>query len=295
MWVGLWTAIAIFGDRQGESRPLYEMPHVLILACNRKEELDTALYALSQAHLAHAADVTVSVDCPDGPDSSQYSQSFHSIRFVDSYQRYVPFDAWKDERVARHWLSAITRVFREGHARVLYLEEDHVVMPDIFYAANRFQRPDSCSTLNLACHKPCNGRYTGDAAVAGKGLVENIAIVHYSHTWAAFIHSDELVRFCSARGDWDINLHNLGIAPSYQVYKPRAYHLPSCTSSRTGKVKFGGRYCGNRAMQYRGFLDEWRRTTSIVQRVIEVPSQAWSPKYTAAAPPAMKRRCLEAI
>jgi hypothetical protein len=276
---------------------------VLILACNRREELEAALYALSRVERAHLCNITISVDCAgsslDGV-ADAYSSTFLAIQVVDSYQRSAPPDAWTDERVSRHWVSALSRLFADGHRRVLYLEEDHVVMPDIVTAERKFDGScgEDCFAMNLACHAPCSGKYTHDAAVVGWSEPGNIAVVYYREKWALLL--EHIDTFCSYRGDWDHNLRKigaLGIVPwkNVQLYKPRAYHLHDCVSARTSKRHFDGKYCGKRRQLYDAFLSDWHQGGASLLRPKWVDSYT-KPAYgvLTPAPSEMKRMCLRA-
>jgi len=299
-WSGVVIAavLARFGDRQGKLVPIADDAlKVLILACDRHDELDMSLYALGEAHLARSAHVVVSVDCivpwKFYDMIRSHSSRFNTLKIQSSYQQHVEPDAWKDERVARHWISAISRMFYDGAERVLYLEEDHVAMPDIFLAANRFDNAcPSCFAVNLACHKPCGGMYTTDQASAGIGVIGNIAVVYYKSKWLDFIRRRH--RFCSVRGDWDYNLKWLYQYRCLQVYKPRAYHLHDCRSARTKRLEFNGKYCNKRRELYMQFRTEWSSTPSGVPRINMQRQVSEGIGQTATAPDRMRERCLEA-
>lgn len=287
----LWFALLCTGI------PAIALPDVLVLACDRRTELDTALFALSRAHLASLASVTVSIDCiVDDSFHRMINKHRHAFRTLSvqlSYQHHVKPDAWKDERVARHWISAVTRQFELGASRVLYIEEDHVVMPDIFLAAQRLgQACQNCFAVNLACHKPCDGRLTLDPDSVGLGGVGNIAVVYYRKQWIAFV-KHRASAFCRMRGNWDNNLKTFRL-PMLQVYKPRAYHLHDCVSARTKRLEFGGKYCGKRRELYRHFAREWARTGRSLGNLTWQTPLAIARAKTAPAPQKMRDMCMRA-
>ena len=275
----------------------FVLPHVLVLACDRRVELDTALFALSKAYLASLASVTVSVDCI--VDSSfytmihKYRQDFRTLSVQSSYQQHIEPDAWRDERVARHWISAVTRQFEDGANRVLYLEEDHVVMPDIFIAAHRFDRAcEKCFAVNLACHKPCDGKFTLSPHSVGLGSVGNIAVLYHRKQWLEFVKY-KAPDFCTMRGNWDINLAFFNL-PMLQVYKPRAYHLHDCVSARRKRLEFGGKFCNKRRELYRSFANEWGQTTTSFSNVTWQSPHVVTRGRNAPAPKKMRDMCMRA-
>lgn len=214
-----------------------------------------SLYSMEKMKDSDEADVVVSFDC-HMPNRShlynRYRSSFRSLRFVDSYQINFQRDAWTDERVARHWVSAITRVL-SVHPRVVYLEEDHVVMPDFIEAVDHYKNENcsACFEVDIGCHPPC------------KSELSNMGVIYFQHTWMEFLENG-FERWCSRRGDWDHNLRKyteevkMG---AYRADRTHVKHLHDCVSARTKRLHKKGVYCGkDRRMQlYREFLEEWEK------------------------------------
>ena len=259
---------------------------VLVLACNRTAELKVALTALAAADGAEDVEVVVSVDCPAPPIASEAGDAFASFDVVAS--------VGTAGNAARHWLGALTRAFRAYDAeRILLVEEDHVVMPDIFTAAALFQPCKSCFATNLAHHHGV----LGTERAWGLGGIGNIGVVYYRDRWERFLRQG-LDRFCSLRGDWDHAMQRLrlesrwGVEPdTLQVYKPRAYHLKTCFSAREKKRKTA--LCGDRKREYAQFLQEWN-SSNIGRRGLSTLLSPW-PMPAVPAPKAMQELCLNAV
>lgn len=279
--------------------------HVVILACNRRIELNMSMFALTQVYEKHLLNITVSLDCAESFLNifPVYRHEFGALQVVDSYQRHVAVDDWRDERVARHWLSAITRMFESAPniEHVLYMEEDHVVMPDIYVAANKYKNTcKDCFAINLACHKPCYGRFSRSPHAIGKAGIANIGVLYIRKQWLQFLKSKALSLFCSLRGDWDINMKGVTskeLIPKYnlQLLKPRVYHLHDCVSARTGKT-WKKSWCGVKGREriYREFVDDWQKYAPPSNKstpFVYVEKGTLNPK----APPLMEKRCLEAV
>jgi len=236
-------------------QPAPRHPPILILACDREEELAVSLHSIEKMKDSDEADVVVSFDC-HMPNRShlynRYRSSFRSLRFVDSYQLNFQRDAWTDERVARHWVSAITRVL-SVHPQVVYLEEDHVVMPDFIEAVDHYKKQNcsACFEVDIGCHLPC------------KSELSNMGVIYFQHTWMEFLENG-FEGWCSRRGDWDHNLRKYteeARMGSYRTDRTHVKHLHDCVSARTKRLHKNGVYCGkDRRMQlYREFLEEWEK------------------------------------
>ena len=267
-------------------------PPLLILACNRLDELRASLFSISRARLSHKVDVYLSLDCPI-PIENNISINlypFRSFSVLNSYQRFSPKNPWTDERVARHWLSAINTML-EHHESVIYLEEDHVVMPDFFEAAlyHIERRCPGCFEVNLGCHPPCQ---------PGIG---NIAVVYFKNSWDNFV--GQLNIWCSWRGDWDHNLRRFiyqgfsSFPYIYQAFPSHARHLHDCVSARTGRKHFQGKHCGfqKRLDLYESFVEEWAKSPQISSKISHAGSMEKFPLNHFDAPNEMKKMCKESI
>lgn len=268
---------------------------VLLLACNRTTEVQMALNALSAAVGSEEVDVIVSVDCPRGLNVPR-PDAFRSLAVVQSYQMSTfNHPEWKDERVARHWLSAIDSAFKSLNVdRLLVVEDDHVVMPDIFLAADLFYPCPSCFAVNLGHHQSQDTHPN----TAGLGVIGNIGVVYYKDRWERFI-STGLDRFCSIRGDWDFALQHLqsdGVIEPHtvQVSKTRAYHLTTCFSTRTGERRKCNNTLQSREQEYNKYLKRWN-TTGIATGIDFSKRYLNQPVRSVLAPREMKELCLQAV
>ena len=130
---------------------------VLILACNRQKELDYALESWSEVRGVDKIPVVVSIDCNPGVSidiAAWQARGLQQLSVISSFQRHVvETGAQKmrtDERVTRHWLSAVSRALAQ-YEHVLYAEEDHVVMPSICKTWVRCSRPEKSAQIVLPC------------------------------------------------------------------------------------------------------------------------------------------------
>lgn len=219
---------------------------ILMLACNRLEETTFALSAWSQVRgIAHLP-FYVSMDCSPGIalDEDAWRAQGLSLHVVSSHQRFAAEvgaqAARRDERVTRHWLSAVTRVL-SLHDFVLYAEDDHVVLPEIVLdmfalLALGQQTCADCFAVQLGCHGDCWGAATSDASRVGLMEPGNMGVVYSRDKWRWF--SAHIAEFCRPYGGWDVNLHLfLEAQPTFKyaltLLKTRISEMPSCRSSRT--------------------------------------------------------------
>lgn len=226
-------ARARFGDRQGVARAL-SIPCVVVCACNRPVALRAALASWRAAGISP----TVSVDCPGQLVPNVVRDMGLSMRW--SHQVHVPPDG-SDERVSRHWLNAVSAMFKRPECEwVVYAEDDHVVAPTfykdlwalIYYAKIRSM---GVFALNMGCHGDCWGKRSLDPGAVGRMEPGNMGVVYIRPQWEAFVGA--LPKFCSLLGGWDVNMHVLGAQghiPQHALtyLRPRIAGIGSCTSSR---------------------------------------------------------------
>eukprot|EP00658_Telonema_sp_P-2_P057775 TRINITY_DN46185_c0_g1_i1.p1 TRINITY_DN46185_c0_g1~~TRINITY_DN46185_c0_g1_i1.p1 ORF type:complete len:407 (+),score=95.80 TRINITY_DN46185_c0_g1_i1:37-1257(+) len=233
----------------------YSKTVLVILACDRPDELDMALK--SWAHVTNVrrlAGIMVSFDCRSEQAEAialKWQKQLPNLRVWHSHQRDItePKDlAWRTaERVARHVLDATTRGFNVSMQieRVIYTEEDHVVTKDILLSAialNEFAGREckDCFSINLGCHRDCWGMRhptrepdPWEVATMESG---NMGVVFQRKNWKRFL--DVLPRFCEMYGNWDMNLHTMAArgfisGKAMTLLDGRIQHLPTCTSART--------------------------------------------------------------
>jgi len=215
---------------------------ILMLACIPMQETTFALSLWGQVRGIARVPFYVSVDCSPGIalDDDEWRARGLRMRVLSSHQRADANAARRDERVTRHWLHAVTRVLSR-HEHVLYVEDDHVVLPEILGDAFALlalgQRTcPYCFAVQLGCHGDCWGAATADAGLVGLMEPGNMGVVYSRDKWRWF--TAQIAEFCRPYGIWDVNLHLFLEAQSEFKYaltflKTRIYAMPTCRSSRT--------------------------------------------------------------
>jgi len=219
---------------------------ILMLACNRMQETTFALSSWSKVHGVARLPFYVSIDCSPGItlDEDAWGSLGLRLRVLSSHQRFaaeVGEQALRrDERVTRHWLHAVTRVL-SVHEFVLYVEDDHVVLPEILLDMSALlalgQRTcPNCFAVQLGCHGDCWGAATTDASLVGLMEPGNMGVVYSRDRWRWF--AARIAEFCRPYGVWDVNLHRFLETQSEFKYaltllKTRIAAMPTCRSSRT--------------------------------------------------------------
>jgi len=121
--------------------PGEETAAVVIMACNRAEYLRRALESVLQYHEPYADQFPIYVS-QDGThkEVKAMAQSFAKlgVKYLQHIETSAPVPRNKKEnvayyRIAAHYKFALTTLFEEkGHPRVLILEDDMEVAPDLF-------------------------------------------------------------------------------------------------------------------------------------------------------------------
>ena len=223
---------------------------VLILACNRQTALDYALLSLSMAHYSKQTSVYVSIDCMPGVqvDTEKMEVFFKTITIWNSKQRFKKEKgemAWrKDERVARHWIEAVTKVL-EIHTHVLYMEEDHIVHPSILrdaftLLAYQEENCSTCFSVQMGCHADCWGMKSKDSRHIVRMEPGNMGVIYSREKWKWFLKY-HLKDLCTYYGSWDVLMHHVlfksnQFMHSLTYLNPRVLHHNLCTSDRTSDV-----------------------------------------------------------
>jgi hypothetical protein len=227
---------------------------VLLLACRRAREMNETLGSL---HAAGVRDIVVSLDC-ESPETDELIAAWRlrnpCLEARSSHQRFHRETGdgarMTDERVSRHWLNAVSSTFARdpGLDFVVYLEDDHVVAPGFWNAAEWIVHygeslcPD-CFSYNLGCHGDCWGYRTTDHGSVIRMESGNMGVVYKRATFARFL--SKAAAFCDMLGSWDINVHamqSMGLVEhsTLTLLDSEVVHLPTCTSSRTGQTS---RHC----------------------------------------------------
>jgi hypothetical protein len=232
---------------------------ISLLTCSRPEELDMTLQSLHTASSNAPSDlfkfqIYLSLDCTQ---RYAYDQWIHLLKWqrimkdmlnvTHSVQIDTPADPkFRDERVARHFLGNLKRVFdsRENHTHVMHMEDDHVVSPDFFPSLLRLIRHsgNEGGCLNMGCHRDCRGALSPDPDGVIRMEARNMGVVYSRELWNNL--TANIGAFCAMRGNWDMNIHILQsrgkLANSCLTYVlPRIQHLPTRVSSRTGQISDG--------------------------------------------------------
>lgn len=254
---------------------------VLILACNRQKELDYALESWSEVRGIHKIPVIVSIDCNPGVSidiAAWQARGLQQLSVNSSFQRHVvETGAQKvrtDERVTRHWLSAVSRALAQ-YEHVLYAEEDHVVMPSILQDVGPLleagKECTDCFAVQLGCHGDCWGMAIKDERAVGKMEQGNMGVVYSRDQWEAF--GRDIHEYCSMYGIWDVNLHTF-LQERQRRYaltylSTRIAHLPTCQSARTGQ--FFDQNCRKQSQFLKKFKEISKKSNPIVgaQLVLE--------------------------
>ena len=218
---------------------------VLILACNRPRELNESLRTWSTVSYP----ISVSLDCVHQEThqlAKEWKKSMPNLEVKPSFQFFhkeVGEQAKKtDERVTRHWLSAITKLFvKKQCTYVIFAEEDHIIAPNFQLSVENiipaFISCPTCWSINMGCHKDCWGMRSSSPFDVCRMESGNMGVIYSKKIFLEFL--DHIDIYCDMLGDWDINLGSMAtlgyIRPHSLTYLlPRIHHLTTCRSSRTG-------------------------------------------------------------
>lgn len=282
--------------------------HVIVLACNRPETLDLALETWANVDGIATTPITVSTDCRHEQTEIvvqkwQASSALKHLRLVHSFQADIietgAQQSMTDERVTRHWLSAVNRIFANGAEHVIYAEDDHIVTPDFLKSALRIiAAKDSlcpaCFSINMGCRGDCWGRKSSDPLAVIRMESGNTGVIYERAKWKGFIA--QIDTYCNMLGIWDINLHIMGalgkVSPLALTYlASRIHHLTTCYSSRTGIRR------QNVNCDHRSEVDSFVASIGNHGTTLKDNGRAWfnvpSPNYPR-ADDTTRRRCLEA-
>lgn len=278
---------------------------ILILACNRQNELEFALESWVQVDGIGDVPVRISVDCMPGVNinvSAWRARGLGKLEVVSSFQIDVNESgdqkARTDERVNRHWLSAVGRTLAL-YDHVLYTEEDHIVKYSILHDVDALlkvqKKCSDCFAVQLGCHDDCWGMATENRHAAAKMEPGNMGVVYSREQWAVL--GKRIEEYCHIYGIWDINLHTF-LHNDVRKYaltflSSRIAHLPTCRSARTTE------HFDQNCDKQRGFFDvfttrgPWPRVSAEEIFVVE---RAVAPRKgpQIVADGETQRRCAEA-
>lgn len=267
----------------------------VILACNRPDELSEALSSWSNQL---GLPVTISMDC-ESPESDkivdEWVQKQPLWRKIDSFQRDKK-ETFSEERIARHWVSSLARMFRRPECDyVIYAEEDQIVSGDFFDSAktmvSAFDMCPTCWSMNMGCHRDCWGKRESNPSAVIRMESGNMGVIYTREGFRKFM--DHIDIFCEMRGNWDNNVHSMAalghIKPhSLTFLHSRIHHLSTCRSSRTGITH--ETYC-DWSRETADFLSKDRRVKgSLIDR--GVAPHGRGNKHYARANALMKQKCL---
>ena len=282
---------------------------IVILACNRPLELESALTTWAAVWGIAQTPVTVSMDCRHNETLAvvqrwQARPALSHLRLVFSSQVDV-VEKNSDERVTRHWLQAVNRCFQKDDvAHVIYAEDDQVVTPDILTSAVRLiaAKPvlcPECFSLNLGCRGNCWGRRSTNSAAVIRMESGNTGVVYSRLEWEKFIAQADT--YCDMLGIWDVNVHIMGamrkISPLSLTYAmPRVHHLSTCFSSRTQRTMRSPAACDHRNEVAR-FLSAAAASAGAHGGLRDLGRASFvrPPARYPRAPTLTRRRCLETL
>ena len=280
---------------------------ILILCSYRTTHVDFALHTWSQVHDLQFP-IFLSVDRLSAMPAMQklvdkWTHNFTvPITLQQSYQAHVKPDYYLDERVARHWISSITRLFiRRGYDYVWYFEEDHIVAPSIVQSGLQLIRQahsvcNSCFAFYLGCHRNCYNMTRADTSPMdvmrmGAG---NMGVIYILNQWRTLLKRKK--EFCKLQGNWDINLNYMMRSRLVQPHgltllHRRVEHLTDTESARTGK-----NYNLGSMKIWQQQYDTLRRIDSAVNgRLIDCGTRVENPKRPPMPPNHIFERCLQSI
>lgn len=209
------------------AKPLHPHYAVSVMACGRLASLNLSLFYLHAAS-AHFAETTgqlipvyVSLDCPPSHQQEKDDAMMSLLRAWNSTASLCLFAEWfeqahdpknpefADERVARHWISTLAQLFRRrGYAYVTHLEDDHVVAPTFFSDLVGLTTSwPNAACFNLGCSGDCWGSATVNPSDVTWMEAGNMGVTYSRAFWDLLWENSR--RFCSMRGNWDINVHVL--------------------------------------------------------------------------------------
>ena len=220
---------------------------VLILACNRPDALHEALTTWSEV----AYPITVSMDSMHMKTyevAKQWQKKMPNLEVVMSFQAYLTETGEQakktDERITRHWISAITRLFYQKNCEyVVYAEDDHVIgknfemsLQTLIPALNGCTE---CFSANMGCHGNCWGMRSMFPHDVARMETGNVGGVYWKRHFIQFLEHIDI--FCDILGTWDVNLNIMQIMQAIPPYSltyllPRIHHLSTCYSSRTKRT-----------------------------------------------------------
>ena len=286
---------------------------ILLLAANRASTLNVSLSSWSKVYKLKNYTFVVSLDTV----SKSIDKVVHywrgisnwDVSAIQSYQAHVEQVAPSDERIGRHWLSSVTRMFNDGFDYVLYCEDDHFVSPDALLAAEKLISHDSicpeCFSMNLGCHRDCWKTVSTNMNKIVRMESGNMGVIYKKSTWQALLANVQT--FCKMRGNWDVNLHILGAMKlvsfwSLSYTKSRIFHLETCYSSRLQRSFNSVEECQKRwRKQQTTFLSSFQDPNEVdrflVNPLLDV-GRAHVPKPSVKYPPAptsMENLCLSSV
>jgi len=257
-----------------------------------------ALRAALKSWMAAGISPTVSIDCQGQQVPNVVRDLGLNMRW--SHQVHVPPDG-SDERVARHWLNAVSATFKRPECEwVVYAEDDHVVAPTFYkdlWALISYYKSENMDVfaLNMGCHGDCWGMRSLDPGAVGRMEPGNMGVVYIRPQWQAFM--GKLSVFCALLGSWDVNMHVLGAQghlPQHALtyLRPRIVQIRACMSSRTGERVHGP--CDDREQSERALheLGHWD-LPGLLHDVGPVPYMLQQSAPT--APARLQRLCMDSV
>ena len=156
-----------------------------------------------------------------------------------------------DERLTRHWLSALSRMFLKPTCDyVIYAEDDQVVSSDFMEAAYSMIHSldalcPTCWSINMGCRGNCWGAIEEHPSAVIRMESGNTGVIFTKSGFQTLLKNVDT--FCDMLGVWDNNVHTMAarglIKPHALTYlHKRIHHLTTCVSSRT-KAVFRDRTC----------------------------------------------------
>jgi len=190
---------------------------VSLMACARPSALNLSLFSIHQAQSRRSETVPifVTMDCGRREAMIEVVEWWSGVLRGLNYEWYVEAnetkeEAFKDERVARHWYWSVQRLFRMGFEYVVHLEDDHVVAGTFFVDLVRLlEWAPNATCYNMGCGGDCWGSASGEAGHVTWMEAGNMGVVYSRKFWGVMGSDNVKRRFCGMRGNWDINVHVL--------------------------------------------------------------------------------------
>lgn len=190
---------------------------VSLMACARPGALNLSLFSIHQAQSRRSETVPifVTMDCGRREAMIEVVEWWSGVLRGLNYEWYVEAnetneEAFKDERVARHWYWSVQRLFRMGFEYVVHLEDDHVVAGTFFLDLVRLlDWAPIAMCYNMGCGGDCWGSASSEAGHVTWMEAGNMGVVYSRKFWDVMGSDKVKHRFCGMRGNWDINVHVL--------------------------------------------------------------------------------------